>query len=104
MIETTDDFKIVVSKVRFQQLIDDAGQFFMLASDTYKNNAQQLVISNNALKAINNTNITDCPRDDLERLDNLRLDSAFDEIVKKWINISQHMMPIILERKLGIVI
>ncbi|AMV60342.1 CRISPR-associated protein, Csn1 family [Pediococcus damnosus] len=83
IIETTDDFKIVVSKVRFQQLIDDAGQFFMLASDTYKNNAQQLVISNNALKAINNTNITDCPRDDLERLDNLRLDSAFDEIVKK---------------------
>lgn len=81
--QSVDDFEIVVPRVKYQQLVLDEGKLFMIGSDTYRYNAQQLVLSNDAIKAINNVQ----PKDKKEKLpidmDNERLIAAFDEIMAK---------------------
>lgn len=77
--ETVDKFEIVVAKVKYQQLINDDKKLFMVGSNTYRYNAQQLVLSDNAVRAINNFKKKNEKLSDAE--DNERLIKVFDEII-----------------------
>lgn len=77
--ETVDKFDIIVPKVKYQQLVNDNGQLFMIGSDTLPYNAEQLVLSKESVQTINNPGIKDEGSD--EESENKKLDNVYDEIV-----------------------
>lgn len=73
----TEDFRVVVPKVSYRQLVIDGDQKFMLGSSTYKYNAKQLVLSEYALKVLNKKQF------DTEGFTSQDLDNVYDEILKQ---------------------
>lgn len=71
----TEDFRVVVPKVSYRQLVIDGDQKFMLGSSTYKYNAKQLVLSEYALKVLNKKQF------DTEGFTSEDLDNVYDEIL-----------------------
>ncbi|USS93465.1 type II CRISPR RNA-guided endonuclease Cas9 [Fructilactobacillus ixorae] len=69
-----NDYQIFKSKVYINQLVNEDGALFTLASKQYRHNAQQLVLSDQAMKILS-SKPTDLTRDDLM--------FAFNEIVDK---------------------
>ena len=72
--KTVETFEIVKSKIPYKQVIQDGAKKFMLGSSTYVYNAKQLVLSNEAMKAITNHFDNDSDEDKA-------LIKAYDEIL-----------------------
>lgn len=64
------DFRVILPKVHFKQLVEDSGKKFMLAGVNDKHNAQQLVLSLSSIKALVEPDITD-----------VELDAVYQEIL-----------------------
>lgn len=72
------DFRIVVGKVNYRQMVQDGTTAFMLGSSTYKYNVKQLVLSERALKIIKNDN----KYGDEVKDENSDLIEVYDEILE----------------------
>lgn len=76
--ETVSKFEIVIPRVKYQQLVEDDDKLFMIGSDTYPYNAQQLVLSEGALKVINNVYRKG---ENSDKQESYKLDDVYDEII-----------------------
>jgi CRISPR-associated endonuclease Csn1 len=72
-----EKFEIVVPKVSYRQLVIDGDQKFMLGSSTYKYNAKQLVLSENAIKILDKKSF------DQSGYKSSDLDAVYDEILSQ---------------------
>lgn len=79
--ETVDKFDIVIPKVKYQQLIKDEDILLMVGSDTLPYNAEQLVLSNESVKTLNNSK-QKVDKYSIEK-ENYDLEQVYDEIVFK---------------------
>lgn len=77
IIYQVENFEIVLPKVAYRQLIIDGDQKFMLGSSTYKYNAKQLVLSENAIKTLDKKFF------DQNNYNSADLDAVYDEILKQ---------------------
>lgn len=73
----TDDFRIVVPKISYRQLVIDGDQKYMLGSSTYKYNAKQLVLSEYALKVLDKKQFNN------RGYTSKDLDNVYDEILEQ---------------------
>ncbi len=78
------DVNIIVNKIRFEQLVLDKNSYFMIGGDTTIHNAQQLVLNQTDMKALNYT------ASDLKSIDNDKLSqeliTIFDDIIDQITN------------------
>lgn len=77
----TDEFKVIVPKIRYHQLVLDDGNLFFIGSHMEKHNAVQLVLSDSALASIPGSH--SLPKNLDRSPDHILkgLDDAYDEIV-----------------------